>query len=265
MFLAADGTRTFLGWVAFFIEKNGNQFLSGTITTLYISLTGTIVGFFIGLCVALVREAYIDEKTPVIKKIFIKLSQIIIKIYIAVFRGTPMIVQAMVIYYGLPVLLQRFDFNLDPIPAALFIVSINTGSYMAEIIRGGIDSVDKGQLEGAQAIGMSHFQTMKSIIFPQAIRNVLPSVGNEFIINIKDTSVLNVISVTELFFTSKSLAGTYTRYYEVFIITSAIYFFLTFTISLILRFVEKKIDGPKNFEIAETIEKEIDSNLLKER
>ena len=173
-----------------------------------------------------------------------------------------MIVQAMVIYYGLP---QLINLNLDPIPAALFIVSINTGSYMAEIIRGGIDSVDKGQLEGAQAIGMSHFQTMKSIIFPQAIRNVLPSVGNEFIINIKDTSVLNVISVTELFFTSKSLAGTYTRYYEVFIITSVIYFFLTFTISLILRFVEKKIDGPKNFEIAETIEKEIDSNLLKER
>lgn len=251
-----------MGWVAFFIEKNGNQFISGTITTLYISLTGTIVGFFIGLCVALVREAYIDEKTPVLKKFFIKFTQIIIKIYVAIFRGTPMIVQAMVIYYGLP---QLTKLNLDPIPAALLIVSINTGSYMAEIIRGGIDSVDKGQLEGAQAVGMSHFQTMKSIIFPQAIRNVLPSIGNEFIINIKDTSVLNVISVTELFFTSKSLAGTYTRYYEVFIITSVIYFFLTFTISLILGFVEKKIDGPKNFEIAEAIEKELDSNLSKER
>ena len=262
MFLAADGTRTFLGWVAFFIEKNGSQFLSGTLTTLYISLTGTIVGFFIGLCVSLVREAYIDEKTSGAKKFFIKFFQVLIKIYVAVFRGTPMIVQAMVIYYGLP---QLMKINLDPIPAALLIVSINTGSYMAEIIRGGIDSVDKGQLEGAQAIGMSHFQTMRSIIFPQAIRNVLPSIGNEFIINIKDTSVLNVISVTELFFTSKSLAGTYTRYYEVFIITSVIYFFLTFTINLILGFVEKKIDGPKNFEIAEIIEKELDSNLLKER
>lgn len=262
MFLAADGTRTFLGWVAFFIEKNGAQFISGTLTTLYISLTGTIVGFFIGLCVALVREAYIDEKTSTAKKFAIKFFQVLIKIYVAIFRGTPMIVQAMVIYYGLP---QLLNLNLDPIPAALLIVSINTGSYMAEIIRGGIDSVDKGQLEGAQAIGMSHFQTMKSIIFPQAIRNVLPSIGNEFIINIKDTSVLNVISVTELFFTSKSLAGTYTRYYEVFIITSVIYFFLTFTISMILGFVEKKLDGPKNFEIAEIIEKELDSELLEKR
>ena len=96
---------------------------------------------------------------------------------------------------------------------------------------------------------MSHFQAMVNIIFPQAVRNVLPSIGNEFIINIKDTSVLNVIGVTELFFTSKSIAGSYAKYYEVFIITSAIYLFLTFTISMILKSIEKKIDGPKNFEI----------------
>lgn len=254
MFLAADGTRTFLGWVLFFIEKNGAQFLSGTLTTLFISLTGTIVGFFLGLGVALINESHIDDSTTLISKIFIKIMKFLMKIYVAVFRGTPMIVQAMVIYYGLP---QLFGLNLDPIPAALLIVSINTGSYMAEILRGGIDSVDKGQLEGAQAIGMSHFQTMKSVIFPQAIRNVLPSIGNEFIINIKDTSVLNVISVTELFFTSKSLAGTYTRYYEVFIITSVIYFFLTFSISMILKIVEKKIDGPKNFEILELNEEKL--------
>mgnify|MGYP003409037181 FL=1 len=159
-----------------------------------------------------------------------------------------MIVQAMVIFYGLPVL-TKGSLNLDPLPAALLIVSINTGAYMAEMIRGGVDSVDPGQLEGAQAIGMSHFQAMISIIFPQAVRNVLPSIGNEFIINIKDTSVLNVIGVTELFFTSKSIAGSYAKYYEVFIITSVIYLFLTFTISLILKSIEKKIDGPKNFEI----------------
>ena len=97
---------------------------------------------------------------------------------------------------------------------------------------------------------------MKNIIFPQMFRNVLPSIGNEFIINIKDTSVLNVISVTELFFISKSVAGTYSRYYEVFIITSMIYFFLTFTITMILRAVEKKIDGPKNFQLLE------DSNAI---
>ena len=238
----------FFEWVILFIQGNWQQFLLGTATTLLISLSGTIIGFFLGLGVSLIRYMKSDDKTTLFIKSIIKFFQIIVNIYIAIFRGTPMIVQAMVIFYGLPVL-TKGNLNLDPLPAALLIVSINTGAYMAEMIRGGVDSVDPGQLEGAQAIGMSHFQAMLSIIFPQAVRNVLPSIGNEFIINIKDTSVLNVIGVTELFFTSKSIAGSYAKYYEVFIITSVIYLFLTFTISLILNAIEKKIDGPKNFEI----------------
>ena len=238
----------FFEWVIFFIQGNWQQFLLGTATTLLISLSGTIIGFFLGLGVSLIRYMKSDDKTTLFIKSIIKFFQIIVNIYIAIFRGTPMIVQAMVIFYGLPVL-TKGSLNLDPLPAALLIVSINTGAYMAEMIRGGVDSVDPGQLEGAQAIGMSHFQAMLSIIFPQAVRNVLPSIGNEFIINIKDTSVLNVIGVTELFFTSKSIAGSYAKYYEVFIITSVIYLFLTFTISLILNAIEKKIDGPKNFEV----------------
>ena len=240
--------KNFFEWVLFFIQGNWQQFLLGTATTLLISLSGTIIGFFLGLGVSLIRYMKSDDKTTLFIKSIIKFFQIIVNIYIAIFRGTPMIVQAMVIFYGLPVL-TKGSLNLDPLPAALLIVSINTGAYMAEMIRGGVDSVDPGQLEGAQAIGMSHFQAMISIIFPQAVRNVLPSIGNEFIINIKDTSVLNVIGVTELFFTSKSIAGSYAKYYEVFIITSVIYLFLTFTISLILKSIEKKIDGPKNFEI----------------
>ena len=240
--------KNFFEWVMFFFQSNWQQFLLGTATTLLVSLSGTIIGFFLGLGVSLIRYMKSDDKTTLFIKSIIKFFQIIVNIYIAIFRGTPMIVQAMVIFYGLPVL-TKGSLNLDPLPAALLIVSINTGAYMAEMIRGGVDSVDPGQLEGAQAIGMSHFQAMLSIIFPQAVRNVLPSIGNEFIINIKDTSVLNVIGVTELFFTSKSIAGSYAKYYEVFIITSVIYLFLTFTISLILNAIEKKIDGPKNFEI----------------
>ena len=238
--------KNFFEWVLFFIQGNWQQFLLGTATTLLVSLSGTIIGFFLGLGVSLIQYTKADDKSSKLFKGFIKFLKILISIYITIFRGTPMIVQAMVIFYGLP---QLIGLNLDPLPAALLIVSINTGAYMAEMIRGGVDSVDPGQLEGAQAIGMSHFQAMISIIFPQAVRNVLPSIGNEFIINIKDTSVLNVIGVTELFFTSKSIAGSYAKYYEVFIITSAIYLFLTFTISIILKSIEKKIDGPKNFEI----------------
>ena len=238
--------KNFFEWVIFFIQGNWQQFLLGTVTTLFVSLSGTIIGFFLGLGVSLIQYTKADDRSSKLFKVVISILKVLINIYITIFRGTPMIVQAMVIFYGLPVLI---GLNLDPLPAALLIVSINTGAYMAEMIRGGVDSVDPGQLEGAQAIGMSHFQAMVNIIFPQAVRNVLPSIGNEFIINIKDTSVLNVIGVTELFFTSKSIAGSYAKYYEVFIITSAIYLFLTFTISLILNAIEKKIDGPKNFEI----------------
>ena len=238
--------KNFFEWVIFFIQGNWQQFLLGTVTTLFVSLSGTIIGFFLGLGVSLIQYTKADDRSSKLFKVVISILKVLINIYITIFRGTPMIVQAMVIFYGLP---QLIGLNLDPLPAALLIVSINTGAYMAEMIRGGVDSVDPGQLEGAQAIGMSHFQAMISIIFPQAVRNVLPSIGNEFIINIKDTSVLNVIGVTELFFTSKSIAGSYAKYYEVFIITSVIYLFLTFTISLILKSIEKKIDGPKNFEI----------------
>jgi putative lysine transport system permease protein len=155
-----------------------------------------------------------------------------------------MIVQAMVIYYGA---MQAFKIDLDPLVAGIFIVSINTGAYMSEIVRGGIVSIDKGQFEAAHAIGMSHIQTMVNVVIPQVIRNILPATGNEFVINIKDTSVLNVISVTELYFQTKSVTGTNYKYFEAFFVASVLYFVMTFTITRILRFVERKIDGPENY------------------
>jgi putative lysine transport system permease protein len=181
-----------------------------------------------------------------VKRAIRKLAHILIGVYIQVFRGTPMIVQAMVIYYGS---MQYLGIDMERTAAAILIISINTGAYMAEIIRGGIISVDKGQFEAAHAIGMTHWQTMTTVILPQAIRNILPSVGNELIVNIKDSSVLNVISVSELFFQAKSAAGTYYKYFEVFFIIAVIYLVLTVTVSRVLRFVEKKMDGPDNYVI----------------
>ena len=118
---------------------------------------------------------------------------------------------------------------------------------MSEIVRGGIVSIDKGQFEAAEAIGMNHFQTMTNVILPQAVRNILPATGNEFVINIKDTSVLNVISVTELYFETKSVAGNNFRYFESFFIASVLYFIMTFTVTRILRHFERKLDGPENY------------------
>ena len=237
---------SFFGWVVFFCNKYGVFFLRGAGTTLLISIISTILGFFIGLAVAVVRTVPIDEHDPKFRRIFFKVVQAIFVAYIEIFRGTPMIVQAMVIYYGSA---ELWGLDMSPFIAALLIVSVNTGAYMAEIARGGIISIDKGQTEAAQSIGMTHWQTMTTVILPQAIRNILPSIGNEFVVNIKDTSVLNVISVTELFFMSKSAAGTYMKYFEVFFITCVIYFILTFTVTRLLLLIEKKIDGPDSFII----------------
>ena len=120
---------------------------------------------------------------------------------------------------------------------------------MAETVRGGIISIDKGQTEAAMAIGMNHFQTMYTVVLPQALKNIMPQIGNNLIINIKDTSVLNVISVTELYFASKSAAGVYYRYFEVFFVTCVIYFIMTFAASRLLRYFEKRMAGSADYQL----------------
>lgn len=237
---------SFWQWVAFFVTTKYPEFLRGAGITLLISLTGTIIGFVIGLGIGVVRTIPRNHNDSGAKIVMLRIIRFLFQIYIDIFRGTPMIVQAMVIYYGTASLL---GISMNRLFAGILIVSVNTGAYMAEIVRGGIESIDRGQFEAAHTIGMPHRKAMLHIILPQAVRNILPSIGNEFIINIKDTSVLNVISVTELFFASKSIAGTYMAYFETMIITSAIYFIMTFTISRILRMVEKKLDGPSSYVI----------------
>lgn len=233
-----------LEWIIRILENNWPMFLRGAGVTLWISVVGTILGTIIGLIVGVIRTIPVPEKGA--KKGVLRVVNWLLSAYIEFFRGTPMIVQAMVIYYGSAL---AFKIDIDRIAAALFIVSINTGAYMSEIVRGGIISVDKGQFEAAQAIGMNHFQTMTNVVLPQVVRNILPATGNEFVINIKDTSVLNVISVSELFFQTKTVAGNNFRYFETFFITCILYFVMTFTITRILRYIEVKLDGPDNYMI----------------
>ncbi|MDR2658274.1 MAG: amino acid ABC transporter permease [Oscillospiraceae bacterium] len=237
---------SFFGWVAFLLQKYGSLFLRGAWITLLVAISGTICGFVIGLLVAVARSLTVPARAGFLPRAGIRALRGALAVYVEVFRGTPMIVQAMVIYYGAA---QYLGLNMNELAAAVLIVSINTGAYMAEIVRGGVMSVDTGQSEAARSIGMSHWQTMASVVLPQAIRNILPSVGNEFVVNIKDSSVLNVIAVSELFFMSKSAAGTYLRYFEVFFITGIIYLILTFTVTRLLRLLERKMDGPKHFTV----------------
>ena len=163
-----------------------------------------------------------------------------------------MMVQAMVIFYGLPMM----GITIDAVPCGFLVVSINTGAYMAESVRGGIDSVDVGQIEAGKAIGLKHFGIMRYIVMPQALRNIMPQVGNQLVINIKDTSVLNVISVSELFFAGKTAASVYYKYFESFFIVAVIYLILTIVVSRIIRLIEKKMDGNSNYQLEPVVQQE---------
>lgn len=239
----------FFGRIVFILQNYGPSFLSGAGKTMAIAIVGTFVGCVIGFAVGIVQTVPVSKNDNPVKRIVLKIVKLILNIYVEVFRGTPMMVQAMFIFYGSSAL---FGINMSIVFASYFIVSINTGAYMAETVRGGILSIDPGQTEGAKAIGMTHFQTMVNVIMPQALRNIMPQIGNNLIINIKDTCVLSVIGVVELFYATKGVAGAYYTYFEAFAITMVIYFVLTFTCSRILRYWEKKMDGPESYDLATT-------------
>lgn len=221
-------SKNFVEWVYEIISKYWTKYLMGTVITLFLASFGTVVGGIIGMVVAFVNES---QGNKILKGINY--------IYILIFRGTPMIVQSMIFYYGLG---QLLGINLNPLVAAMVIISVNTGAYISEIFRGAIASIDKGQYEAAKTLGFNHRQIMQYIIMPQSFRNALPAIGNEFIVNIKDSSVLFAIGVTELYTVSKQIAGTNFRYYEVFIITCAIYFVLTTVFSKLVSILEKRLD-----------------------
>lgn len=227
------------------ITKYYKQFLIGTANTMLIALTATVVGLILGIIAGVIRT--VPRSKSKFGRGFQKVINFLISCYVEIFRGTPMMVQAMVIYWGYAAM--NGGSELPKIPAAILIVSINTGAYMAEIVRGGIISIDKGQFEGAKAMGMTHTQTMIYVIIPQVLKNILPAVSNEFVINIKDTSVLNVIGVAELYYKTEIAAKATFETFATYAIACVIYFILTFTITRILRLVEKKLDGKDDYTI----------------
>ena len=236
-------------WIVKLLEQYWPQFLKGTAITIILAIVGTLAGFLIGLGVGIVRTVPYHpggqgKLTP--RSALLHVANAVLAVYIEVFRGTPMMVQAILIYYGLP---EFTGLHIDAFPAAMLVITLNTGAYMSEIVRGGIHSVDPGQTEAAKAIGMTHWKTMVNVVLPQTIRNILPATGNEFVVNLKDSSVLSVITVGELFYATKTVSGVFYRTYEPFLIAAAIYLVLTFVSSRLLRLVERKMDGPKNFTL----------------
>ena len=239
----------FFGRIVFILQKYGVSFLAGAGKTMVIAIVGTLIGCLIGFAVGIVQTIPVDKSDNPVKRVILGFIKLILNVYVEVFRGTPMMAQAMFIYFGL---LPLLGIDMSMWGAANFILSINTGAYMAETFRGGILSIDPGQTEGAKSIGMTHVQTMVYVILPQALRNIMPQIGNNLIINIKDSCVLSVIGVTELLYKTKAAAGALYMNFETYTITMIMYFIMTFTCSRILRWWENRMDGADNFDLATT-------------
>ncbi len=239
--LGTDITTT---WARF-----GTQYLTGMYNTITLAVLATLIGCIIGFICGILNTIPCSPKDSVVKRAILGLIRVIIRIYVEVFRGTPMILQAVFIYYGLPYFTGTLVKWPSVFVAALFVVSINTGAYMAESVRGGFLSIDPGQTEGAKAIGMTHVQTMLYVIIPQALRVLLPQIGNNLIINIKDTSVMFIISYGELFSVHRAAVGATYLYFPSAAIEMAAYLTMTLIASLLLRWLEKRMDGSANYEL----------------
>lgn len=233
-------------------SKYGVSYLNGIEATLILALVGTVIGCLIGFVCGVLNTIPCAKTDSPVKRFFLGLIRALVRIYVEVFRGTPMVLQAVFLYYGLPYFTSNAVKFESVWAAAILVVSINTGAYMAESVRGGIISIDPGQTEGAKAIGMTHVQTMLNVILPQALRNIMPQIGNNFIINVKDTSVMFIIGFPDFFAAHRAAVGASYLYFPSATVEMAGYLTMTLVASVLLRWVEKKLDGDSSYELVQT-------------
>lgn len=227
--------------------KYGAVYINGMKNTLILAIVSTLIGCIIGFACGILQTIPYSPKDNIFKKIALKAIRILVRVYVEVFRGTPMILQAVFIFYGVP---YFFGIPFESIwTVSIIVVSINTGAYMAESVRGGIMSIDIGQTEGAKAIGMNHFQTMLHVILPQTLRNIMPQIGNNYIINVKDTSVMFIIGFSDFFAVHKMVSGAVFKYFPSAAIEMCGYLTMTLLASFILRWVERKLAGDGSYEL----------------
>ena len=231
--------------------KYGDSYIVGMRNTLILALAATATGCVIGFICGVLNTIPYSKNDPLPKRIILKLVRVIVRLYVEVFRGTPMVLQAVFMYYGLPYFTDNALKFTNIWVAALVVVSINTGAYMAESVRGGIISIDPGQTEGAKAIGMNHVQTMTNVILPQAIRNIMPQIGNNFIINVKDTSVMFIIGFPDFFAAHRAAVGASYLYFPSATVEMVGYLTMTLLASFLLRWVEKLMDGDSSYELVQ--------------
>ena len=218
-----------------FIESISNEnfqqlIKTGLINTLLIAVLGLLIGIVIGTLIAIVKV------TPKYK-LYVRILNKICTVYVAIFRGTPMVVQLLLAYYVfIPTIGLK---GVDPLTVGIIVFGLNSGAYVSEIMRGGINSIDPGQLEAGRALGLKYSTTMFRIVIPQAIKNILPTIGNEFITLIKETSVVSFITVVDLY-TAFNTIGTNTYSVVVpYLVMAVIYIILVVIITILIKILEK--------------------------
>lgn len=238
----------FLGetWNLFLTNKS--LYADGIKTSLILALFGTIFGAIIGFVLVAMRIQEVHYKDKWITKVIKKLLSTIAVVYIDIIRGTPMMVQAMLFFYGLAANI------MEPNTAGIIIISFNTAAYVAEILRGGINSLDKGQMEAGRSLGLTNTQTFVSIIVPQTLKNTLPALANQLVLNVKDSSVLSVIAVSELFYATKQAASAGYMYTQAYFISALIYLVLTIVLTRLLMVIMRRIFDGADVEKAMTLE-----------
>ena len=214
------------------ITESTPLLLEGIKLTVLISILSLAIGMLIGFLACIMGMA----KNPVLKGIS--------AVYVWIIRGTPMIVQAFIVYFGMPQLIQIFkpDFRIDAFVAGLITLSLNAGAYLSEIFRGGISAVNKGQTEAARSLGLSKTRTMIKVVLPQAIKVAIPSMVNQFIITVKDTSILSVIGLADIVNKAKVYVGKSYQFFATYILVAAYYLIVISILMIVSKYLEKKIN-----------------------
>lgn len=255
----------FLARMIYMSVKQKNLLIAGIWTTIRLAVLGTGIAFVLSMLMVFFRIQEPDKRDNDFVKFLKTIANKFASLYIFIIRGTPMMVQAMIIYYfGFGIFRDHTSMNPTEIGrywsvfiSGLVTISLNSTAYLAEVLRGGINGIDHGQMEAARSLGMTNWQAMMKVVFPQAIKNSIPAIGNEVIINIKDSVVLSVTGVMDLMGATKSVAGIYYTALDIFCVAAIVYLVLTWLSSALLKAIAKKMD---NSNTAKAIELGIPSS-----
>ena len=235
--------------VLYMFQRGQQTYLTGITTTIELAVFGTVIAFFLAILLVAVRIMEIDRSDNDCVRFFKKIGVGFAKVYSTVVRGTPMLVQGVIVYYFGFAVVKGMGFSTTETNAiwshfiaGLVVVSLNSTAYMMEVLRGGIESVDPGQMEAARSLGLSQWKAMIKVVFPQGIKYAIPGLSNELVINIKDSSVLSVIGVFDLAFAASSMAGIYYKQLNAYLVAAVFYLIMTAIASWLLGRLARRFD-----------------------